>query len=63
MKATVFAVSLFLLLSFSISISIASAQLTKLTVGYGALSAAQFPAWIPAAWAVRQLVTAVDLIR
>ena len=44
MKATVFAVSLFLLLSFSISIALA--QLTKMTVGYGALSAAQFPAWI-----------------
>ncbi len=42
MKATVFAVSLFLFFSFSI----ASAQLTKMTVGYGALSAAQFPAWI-----------------
>ena len=42
MKTTVFAVSLFLLFSFSI----ASAQLSKMTVGYGSISAAQLPVWV-----------------
>jgi len=42
MKSAILAVSLFLLFSFSV----ASAQVTKMTVGYGAISAAQFPAWI-----------------
>jgi ABC-type nitrate/sulfonate/bicarbonate transport system substrate-binding protein len=40
MKAAILAVSLFLLLSFSV----ASAQLTKVTVGYGVIGA--FPAWM-----------------
>src|SRR6266478_10055796 len=42
MKTTVFTVSLFLLFSFSI----ASAQLSKMTVGYGSISAAQLPVWV-----------------
>ena len=42
MKAVILAVSLSLPLSFSI----ASAQLTKMTVGYSAIGAVHFPAWI-----------------
>jgi ABC-type nitrate/sulfonate/bicarbonate transport system substrate-binding protein len=42
MKAAILAVSLFLLLSFSV----ASAQLTKVTVGYGVIGAVSFPAWM-----------------
>ena len=42
MKAVILAVSLYLLLSFSI----ASAQLTKITVGYSSIASAQFPAWM-----------------
>lgn len=42
MKTAILAVNLFLLFS----LSVASAQVTKMTVGYGAISAAQFPAWI-----------------
>ena len=42
MKAVILAVSLFLLLSFSI----ASAQLTKLTVGYSAIAAGHFAGWL-----------------
>ena len=42
MKAVILAVSLFLLLSFSV----ASAQLTKVTVGYSAIAAGHFPAWM-----------------
>src|SRR5215467_984034 len=42
MKAVILAVGLFLLLSCSI----ASAQLTKITVGYAALAAGQLPAWM-----------------
>src|SRR5262249_16143018 len=42
MKAVILAVSLFLLLTFSV----ASAQLTKITVGYTSLAAAQLPAWM-----------------
>jgi len=42
MKAVIWAVGLFLLLSCSI----ASAQLTKITVGYAALAAGQLPAWM-----------------
>jgi NitT/TauT family transport system substrate-binding protein len=42
MKAVILAVSLFLLLSFSV----ASAQLTKITVGYTSLAAGQLPAWM-----------------
>src|SRR5262245_66442996 len=42
MKAVILAVSLFLPLSFSV----ASAQLTKVTVGYSAIAAGQFPAWM-----------------
>ena len=42
MKAVILAVSLFLLLSFSV----ASAQLAKLTVGYTSLAAGQLPAWM-----------------
>jgi ABC-type nitrate/sulfonate/bicarbonate transport system substrate-binding protein len=42
MKAVISAVSLFLLFSFST----ASAQLHKLTVGYGSISAAQLPVWV-----------------
>jgi ABC-type nitrate/sulfonate/bicarbonate transport system substrate-binding protein len=42
MKAVLIAVSLFLPFSFSI----ASAQLTKVTVGYSAVAAGQLPAWM-----------------
>jgi NitT/TauT family transport system substrate-binding protein len=42
MKAVILAISLFLFFS----LSVASAQVTKMPVGYGAISAAQFPAWI-----------------
>src|SRR5262245_61190423 len=42
MKAVILAVSLFLLLSFSV----ASAQLTKITVGYSAIAAGHLPAWV-----------------
>ena len=42
MKTAILAVSLFLLFSFSVT----SAQVSKMTVGYGAISAAQFPAWM-----------------
>jgi ABC-type nitrate/sulfonate/bicarbonate transport system substrate-binding protein len=42
MKAVILAVSLLLSLSFSV----ASAQLTKVTVGYSAIAAGQFPAWM-----------------
>jgi ABC-type nitrate/sulfonate/bicarbonate transport system substrate-binding protein len=42
MKAVILAVSLFLLLSFSV----ASAQLTKMAVGYSAITAAHLPAWL-----------------
>jgi ABC-type nitrate/sulfonate/bicarbonate transport system substrate-binding protein len=41
MKPVILAVSLFLL-----SFSIASAQLTKITVGYSSIASAQFPAWM-----------------
>jgi len=42
MKAVLLAVSLFLLLYFSV----ASAQLTKVTVGYPAIAASHLPAWL-----------------
>ena len=42
MKAVILAVSLFLLLSFPV----ASAQPTKITVGYSSIASAQFPAWV-----------------
>ena len=42
MKRVILAVSLFLPLSFSV----ASAQLTKMTVGYSAIAAGQLPAWM-----------------
>ena len=42
MKAVILAVSLFLSLSFSV----ASAQLTKVTVGYSALTGGHLPAWL-----------------
>ena len=42
MKLIILTVSLVL----SLSCSIASAQLTKIAVGYGSISAAQFPAWM-----------------
>ena len=42
MKAEILAVSLFLSLSFSV----ASAQLTKVTVGYSALTGGHLPAWL-----------------
>ena len=42
MKPVILAVSLFLLLSFSV----ASAQLTKMAVGYSAITAAHLPAWL-----------------
>ena len=42
MKAVILAVSLFLLLSFSVAL----AQLTKVTVGYSAVAAGHFPAWM-----------------
>jgi NitT/TauT family transport system substrate-binding protein len=41
MKAVIWAISLFLL-----SFSVASAQLTKVTVGYSAVAAGQLPAWM-----------------
>ena len=43
MKAVILAVSLFLPLSFY---SVASAQLTKMTVGYSAIAAGHLPAWM-----------------
>jgi len=43
MKAVTLAVSLFLSLSFY---SVASAQLTKLTVGYSNIAAGSLPAWM-----------------
>jgi NitT/TauT family transport system substrate-binding protein len=42
MKAVILAVSLFLPLSFSV----ASAQPTKITVGYSSIAAGQLPAWV-----------------
>jgi hypothetical protein len=42
MKAVLLAVSLFLLLYFSV----ASAQLPKVTVGYPAIAASHLPAWL-----------------
>ena len=42
MKAVILAVSLFLSLSFSV----ASAQFTKVTVGYPAIAAGHLPAWV-----------------
>ena len=42
MKALFLALSLLLPLSFSV----ASAQLTKVTVGYSAIAAGHFPAWM-----------------
>src|SRR5215471_6104623 len=42
MKVVILGVSLFLPLCFSV----ASAQLTKITVGYSSLAAAQLPAWM-----------------
>ena len=42
MKPVILAVSLFLPFTFSV----ASAQLTKVTVGYSAISEPQFPAWM-----------------
>ena len=42
MNAVIFAVGLLLPISFY---SVASAQLTKLTVGYGSISANHFPPW------------------
>ena len=44
MKAVILAISLLLPFSFSV----ASAQLTKVTVGYSAIAAGQFPAWMAA---------------
>ena len=41
MKAVIFAISVFLPFSFSV----ASAQLTKITVGYSAMTSAHLPAW------------------
>jgi ABC transporter substrate binding protein/NMT1/THI5 like len=43
MKAVILAVSLFLPISFY---SVVSAQLTKMTVGYGSTSTNHFPAWM-----------------
>jgi NitT/TauT family transport system substrate-binding protein len=43
MKPVILAVSLFLALSFY---SVVSAQLTKITVGYSAITAAHLPAWL-----------------
>ena len=43
MKPVVLAVSLFFPFSFY---SVASAQLTKVTVGYSAIAAGHFPAWM-----------------
>ena len=42
MKLVILAVSML----FSFSYSVASAQLTKIAVGYGSISAAQFPGWM-----------------
>src|SRR5215475_927496 len=42
MKTMILAVSLLLMLS----ISVASAQLTKITVGYSAIAAGHLPAWV-----------------
>src|SRR5499433_4310432 len=42
MKALILAISLFLPFSFSV----ASAQLTKITVGYSAIAAGHLPAWM-----------------
>jgi NitT/TauT family transport system substrate-binding protein len=42
MKSVILSVSLYLLLSFSV----ASAQLTKITVGYPAIAASHLPAWL-----------------
>src|SRR5262249_23948331 len=42
MKAVILAVSLLLPFSFSVAL----AQLTKVTVGYSAIAAGQFPAWM-----------------
>ena len=42
MKAAILAAGLFLPISFY---SVVPAQLTKLTVGYGSISANHFPAW------------------
>ena len=42
MKPVILVVSLFLPFSFSV----ASAQLTKVTVGYGAVAAGHLPAWM-----------------
>src|SRR5207249_12034548 len=42
MKRVILVVSLFLPLSFSV----ASAQLTKMTVGYSAMTSAHLPAWL-----------------
>ena len=42
MNAVILAVSLFLPLSFSV----ASAQPTKITVGYSSIAAGQLPAWV-----------------
>jgi hypothetical protein len=43
MKAVILAVGLFLPLSFY---SVVSAQLTKMTVGYSAITGAHLPAWL-----------------
>ena len=43
MKAVILAVSLFLPISFY---SVVSAQLTKMTVGYSAMTSAHLPAWL-----------------
>jgi NitT/TauT family transport system substrate-binding protein len=43
MKAVILAVSLFLLLSFSVA---SAQQLTKVTVGYAAVAGGHFPAWM-----------------
>ena len=43
MKAMIFAISLLLSISFH---SVVPAQLTKLTVGYGSISANHFPVWM-----------------
>jgi ABC-type nitrate/sulfonate/bicarbonate transport system substrate-binding protein len=42
MKPVILAISLFLPLYFSV----ASAQLTKMTVGYSAMTSAHLPAWL-----------------
>ena len=43
MKAAILAIGLFMLFSFH---SVAPAQLTRLTVGYSAIGAVHFPAWM-----------------